>query len=193
MTQLETMQHAKQYLDQLSRGVDPITQEPLAREDPLATARLQKCFAYVSGILGQVIANGGQTASHRSGKPPFFITEEALAQVAVSETPIPIRAFAANVNACIDPQASRPLAPVIVTNWLVEEGYLTEITRAQNKHMRVASPLGQSLGITSEERVSRAGIPFMLNLYNEKAQRFLLSHLMEITAVQEPPTPPEEP
>ena len=60
MTQLETMQHAKQYLDQLSNGTDPITQEPLKRDDPLATERLQKCFAYVSGILGQVIANGGK-------------------------------------------------------------------------------------------------------------------------------------
>ena len=53
MTQLETMQHAKQYLDQLSNGTDPITQEPLKRDDPLATERLQKCFAYVSGILSQ--------------------------------------------------------------------------------------------------------------------------------------------
>ena len=173
MTQLETMQHAKQYLDLLSNGIDPITQEPLNREDPLATERLQKCFAYVSGILGQVIANGGKiVARHHSGKLPFALSEAALAQVAVSETPISIKSFAANVNACIDPQASRPLSPVTVTNWLVEEGYLTEITRAQNKRMRVASPLGQSIGITSEERVSRAGVPFMLNLYNEKAQRF---------------------
>lgn len=46
MTQLETMQHAKQYLDQLSNGTDPITQEPLKRDDPLATERLQKCFCY---------------------------------------------------------------------------------------------------------------------------------------------------
>lgn len=191
MTQLETMQHAKQYLDLLSNGIDPITQEPLKREDPLATERLQKCFAYVSGILGQIIANGGKiVARHHSGKLPFALSEAALAQVAVSETPIPIKAFAANVNACIDPQASRPLSPVTVTNWLVEEGYLTEITRAQNKRMRVASPLGQSIGITSEERVSRAGVPFMLNLYNEKAQRFLLLHLQEITAgQQEPPIP----
>lgn len=72
MTQLETMQHAKQYLDQLSNGTDPITQEPLKRDDPLATERLQKCFAYVSGILGQVIANGGQIlARHPSRKLPF--------------------------------------------------------------------------------------------------------------------------
>lgn len=123
MTQLETMQHAKQYLDQLSNGTDPITQEPLKRDDPLATERLQKCFAYVSGILGQVIANGGQIlARHPSRKLPFSLSEEALAQVAISETPIPIKAFAANVNARIDPQASRPLSPVAVTNWLVEKG-----------------------------------------------------------------------
>lgn len=189
MTQLETMRRAKQYLDQLSQGIDPITREPIAREEPLAAERLQKCFSYVSGILGQVIANGGQVVPHRTGKLLFSITEEAVVQVAVSESPIPIKAFAANVNACIDAQTSRPLSPVTVTNWLVEEGYLTETTRAQNKRMRVVSPLGQSIGITSEERVSRAGVPFMLNLYNEKAQRFLLAHLPEITSAQAGPAP----
>lgn len=193
MTQLETMQRAKQYLDKLSRGIDPITDTPLERDDPLAAARLQKCFEYVSGILGQVIANGGRIVSHHTGKAPFSIAEEALARVAVSETPIPIRAFTANINACIDTQAVRPLSPVTVTNWLVEEGYLKEITRAQNKRMRVASPLGQSIGITSEERVSRAGVPFLLNLYHEKAQRFLLAHLLEITAAQDGSAPPGEP
>lgn len=193
MTQLETMQRAKQYLDKLSRGIDPITDTPLERDDPLAAARLQKCFEYVSGILGQVIANGGRIVSHHTGKAPFSIAEEALARVAVSETPIPIRAFTANINACIDTQAVRPLSPVTVTNWLVEEGYLKEITRAQNKRMRVASPLGQSIGIMSEERVSRAGVPFLLNLYHEKAQRFLLAHLLEITAAQDGSAPPGEP
>lgn len=193
MTQLETMQRAKQYLDKLSRGIDPITDTPLERDDPLAAARLQKCFEYVSGILGQVIANGGRIVSRHTGKAPFSIAEEALARVAVSETPIPIRAFTANINACIDTQAVRPLSPVTVTNWLVEEGYLKEITRAQNKRMRVASPLGQSIGITSEERVSRAGVPFLLNLYHEKAQRFLLAHLLEITAAQDGSAPPGEP
>ena len=193
MTQLETMQRAKQYLDKLSRGIDPITDTPLERDDPLAAARLQKCFEYVSGILGQVIANGGRIVSHHTGKAPFSIAEEALARVAVSETPIPIRAFAANVNACIDTQAVRPLAPVTITNWLGEQGYLTEITRAQNKRMRVAAPRGLSIGIISEERVSRAGAPFMLNLYNENAQRFLLTHLLEITAAQKSYEPAEEP
>lgn len=193
MTQLETMQRAKQYLDKLSRGVDPITDTPLERDDPLAAARLQKCFEYVSGILGQIIANGGRIVSHHTGKAPFSIAEEALARVAVSETPIPIRAFAANVNACIDTQAVRPLSPVTITNWLVEQGYLTEIMRAQNKRMRIAAPRGLSIGIISEERVSRAGIPFMLNLYNENAQRFLLTHLLEITAAQKSYELAEEP
>lgn len=182
MTQLETMQRAKQYLDKLSRGIDPISDAPLKEDDPVGAERLRKCFSYVSGILGQAIANGGKITSGRTGKLPFFMPEEAIAQVSVSDAPIPIKAFAANVNACIDEQASRPLSPVTVTNWLVEQGYLTEMTRAQNKRMRVASPLGQSIGITSEERVSQAGVPFMLNLYNENAQRFLLAHLLEITA-----------
>lgn len=187
MTQLETLQHARQYLDQLSQGVDPITQELLAREDPLAAARLQKCFAYVTGFLSQVIANEGRVVTQHNKKPPFFLSEEEAAQVVVTRWPIPIKLFVSKVNACVDTQVYSRLPSVIVTDWLVDEGYLIDVINAQNRYEILTTPLGQSIGITSEDRVTRAGVPFVMNLYNIDAQRFLLKNMRKIAATQAGP------
>lgn len=51
MTELETMQRAKMYLDKLARGIDPITGQELPEDTVLNNVRLCRCFHYVSGVL----------------------------------------------------------------------------------------------------------------------------------------------
>lgn len=187
MTQLETLQHARQYLDQLSQGVDPITQELLPRENPLAAAHLQNYFAYVSDILCQVIANGGRVVTQHNKKPPFYISDEDAAQVTVTKWPISIKLFVASVNACVDTRAYSRLPSVLVTDWLMDEGYLIDVINERNRYERVTTPLGQSVGIRSEDRVTRAGVPFVMNLYDTDAQRFLLKNMQKIAATQAGP------
>ena len=58
MNELDTMKRAKMYLDKLSRGIDPISGSALPLDGVLSNVRLSRCFAYVSGILEQVIENG---------------------------------------------------------------------------------------------------------------------------------------
>ena len=59
MTELETMQRAKIYLDKLARGVDPISNQEVPEDTVLNNVRICRCLHYVSGVLEQVIANGG--------------------------------------------------------------------------------------------------------------------------------------
>ena len=59
MTDLEIMQRAKMYLDRLAQGIDPISGREMPEDTILNQARLARCFSYVSGILQQVIDNGG--------------------------------------------------------------------------------------------------------------------------------------
>ena len=63
MTELETMQRAKMYLDKLAQGIDPISGQEIPNDSVLNNVRLARCFFYVSGILDQVIANGGRVIS----------------------------------------------------------------------------------------------------------------------------------
>ena len=48
MTELETMQRAKMYLDKLAKGIDPITDQEVPEDSLLNNVRLARCFFYVS-------------------------------------------------------------------------------------------------------------------------------------------------
>ena len=74
MTELETMQRAKMYMDKLAQGIDPISDLELPEDSALNNVRLARCFFYVSGILDQVIRNGGQVGTVE--KAEFSITPE---------------------------------------------------------------------------------------------------------------------
>ena len=74
MTELETMQRAKMYMDKLAQGIDPIT------DSVLNHVRLVRCFFYVSDVLGKVIANGG-TVGQIVKNVDFSITREQLATI----------------------------------------------------------------------------------------------------------------
>ena len=82
MTELETVQRAKMYMDKLAQGIDPISGQELPEDSALNNVRLARCFFYVSGILEQVIQNGGQVGAVE--KVDFMITPEQLANVKVS-------------------------------------------------------------------------------------------------------------
>ncbi|MGN1025920.1 MAG: hypothetical protein ACI4P4_05890, partial [Faecousia sp.] len=91
MTELEIMQRAKMYMEKLAQGIDPISDQEVPEDSVLNNVRLARCFFYVSGILDQVIANGGKVVS----TPPkdFFITDEELRRVNPSQEPIRITQF----------------------------------------------------------------------------------------------------
>ena len=63
MTELEIMQRAKMYMDKLAQGIDPISGQEVPNDSVLNNVRLARCFFYVSGVLDQVIANGGRVTS----------------------------------------------------------------------------------------------------------------------------------
>ena len=55
MTNLEIMQHAKEYLDKLARGIDPLTGCEVPEGEIINNVRISRCLFYVSDVLRQVI------------------------------------------------------------------------------------------------------------------------------------------
>ena len=84
MTELETMQRAKMYLDKLAQGIDPISNQEIPEDSVLNQVRLARCFFYVSDVLGRVIANGGTVGAH-TRNVDFSITPEQLARVRIMD------------------------------------------------------------------------------------------------------------
>ena len=78
MTELEIMQWAKMYMDKLAQGIDPISDQEVPNDSVLNNVRLARCLFYVSGVLEQVIANGGRGIP---GEKDFYITQEEISRL----------------------------------------------------------------------------------------------------------------
>ena len=178
MTELETMQRAKLYLDKLAQGIDPISGEEVPADSVLNNVRLARCFFYVSGVLQRVIDNGGEVGSKpRVKKIPFSITHQQLASIRIGSEPLRIGEFMELLHQAAggNPEMTRP-ATTVVTNWLLEKGFLYKQDGPDGKPSRIPTEAGRRLGIYTEERQGQYGT-FLAVFYMPQAQQFLLDNL----------------
>lgn len=175
MTELETMQRAKMYLDKLARGIDPITGREIGNDSVLNNVRISRCLFYVSGVLEQVIANGGAIGE----KAPFTITREQMSGIPISDQPIRISEFAENISRAAGDPSRKKLKATDITNWLLAKGYLQKELGPDGKQRRVPTELGIRSGITGQLIQGQNG-PYVSVSYNAYAQRMILDHLEEM-------------
>ena len=180
MTELETMQRAKMYLDKLAQGIDPITNQEIRDDSVLNNVRLARCFFYVSDVLGQVIANGGVVGS-RTKTLDFAITPEQLAGVRIPEYPVRITEFTEALSQAVNNPDMKRLNAGKITDWLISKGLVVKETGADGKMHRVPTDRGRQMGMSTRLRQTRDG-EYQAVYYDATMQRFLLDHLSEIMA-----------
>ena len=185
MTELETMRRAKMYMDKLAQGIDPISGEEMEQDSLLNNVRLARCFFYVSGILDQVIANGGKVSgSSKPNLPDFQITREQLDRVPVSFEPLRITQFVNVINDVVNDPTHKKLSAGLITNWLLSKGILMNVPTENGKNKRVPTEAGIKCGLSTEQRQGQYGF-YTAVLYNGNAQRFILDHLHELLQERE--------
>lgn len=180
MTELETMQRAKMYMDKLAQGIDPISGQKLPGDSALNNVRLARCFFYVSDVLRQVIDNGGIIG----GKPKrqeFEITKEQLSRVQISQEPVRVRQLAEMIGAAAENPLMKKLSTTVITNWLLEKGFLEKQTTPDGKSRRVPTQNGMMIGLFTQIRQGQYG-EFQAVFYNIEAQKFVLDNLPAMLA-----------
>lgn len=179
VTELDKLNRAKEYLEALAEGVDPLTGEEMAQDTVLNNVRLSRCFFYVADILRQVIDNGG-TVSRPGSQRPFHITPEEISRVAISDNPVPVSIIVKAVNDAVADPGRKKLSVITVTNWLVKQGYLNEQETEPGKHRKALTQKSAMIGMTSEMRKGARGA-YEIMLYDSNAQRFLLDNMKNIS------------
>lgn len=175
MTELETMQRVKMYLDKLAQGIDPISNQEIPKDSTLNNVRLARCFFYVSDILGQVIANGGVIG----GKPKlqdFAITMEQLRSVQVSQEPVRVTQLIEMISSAVGDPQMKKLRTTVITDWLLEKGFVEKQTGIDGKSIRVPTQNGLMLGMSVQTRQGQYG-EYQAVYYNTSAQQFVLDNL----------------
>ncbi|MBQ6864191.1 MAG: hypothetical protein IJO14_08135 [Clostridia bacterium] len=175
MENIELMKRAKTYIQALANGTDPFTGEEISDDSVINNVRMSRCFFYVADILEKVIANGGEVSKTYTAKPAAYtpLTDEIINTFSYSDDPMGINNIVKTLREMLG-ENRKPLSAVQITAWLVNEGYLIENIRG-GKREKIASAKGNALGITVKEGTNiQTGVPYRMNLYNRKAQQFIL-------------------
>ena len=177
-TELEKLERAKLYIEQLANGIDPISGRELPDDSALNQVRLSRCFFYVADVLGQAIVKEKRAA--KIPLLPFALPAELRSKIPV-EPSVMIKRFTDSINALVDLTAMQNLKSTALTGWLVEQGYLRE-DLFNGKRRKVPTDKGRAAGITEEPRQGQFG-SYTATLYDENAQKLMIAHLDEIIAL----------
>lgn len=185
MTDLEVMQRAKMYLDQMANGINPLTGHPVPDGELLNNVRISRCLFYVSDILRQVIENGGTVSRPRKASGPrraFTITPQQLAQFPFSDSPIKITEIVRRINTLSSSEDMKQLQPVNITEYLREKGFMELLDNGHGKQVRLPTEAGYSIGLTADDRVAPNGQPYTAVFYNRDAQQFVIDNMEGVLA-----------
>ena len=181
MTELETLERAKMYMEKLANGINPIDGTQIPDTDVVNNVRLSRCFFYVADVLRQVLDNGGITPS---SKPvPFALTAEQRAAFEFSTTPITISELAKRINALVTNENMASLSYTAIRDWLMSLGMLEDVLDADGKKTKRPTPRGESVGIGLDARTGNSGMYFVV-VYDLAAQHFVLDNLDAILEME---------
>jgi len=174
MTELETMQRAKMYIDKLAKGVNPLDDSQIPDDDIINNIRLSRCLFYVSDVLRQVIENGG-VSPKRNRKQDFNISFEQIQKFPVSNERITVSKMAEKINSLVDTANMKKLTHRNISDWLVSIGMLQAEVTSDGRNTKRPTSDGREIGITTEDRVGQNGV-YTVVLYNREAQQFIIDN-----------------
>ncbi len=177
MTEQETIRWAKNYVDLLAQGIDPVTGLECPEDSTLNQAKVIRCLFYVSGILHGLLETREESTPTRKSHPFWILPEHRSAFP--FQNNMGITEFVQQLGCLIqDPWMKKPKTTWF-TGWLMEKGFLQEETDSSGKKRRVPTSAGYGIGLSVARRQGRYG-EYQAVLYNRDAQQFLLDNLSDI-------------
>jgi len=186
MTEIELMLHAKEYLDKMAGGIDPISGMPVGESDCLRQERISRCLTYVAGILGRMTGSGGKNGG--PGRRVFSLTPEELKKFTVEQVPIAASEIARRINEIAGLDESEGLKAGSIAEFMRRNELIEEKVIDGGRTEKMPTKGGESVGLLSIERTAKSGTAYRLILYGPEAQRFVLDHLDAIVAINTAPS-----
>ena len=186
MEKLQKILKAKTYLECMAHSIDPITQEEI--EDPILQKQdIKEMFQYIASLLDEIIMNNGEVINV-SAPIEFKIEKINKNLIVVSDQPIQISGLVKRINKQIDKTRMESFKQSILTEWLLQNGYLNKDKRTVLKDITVylTTESSKDIGIIEQDRInSETGEIKKAIVLTKKAQEFIVDNLENIIGVTE--------
>ena len=176
MTELETLELARMYMEKLANGINPIDGSIIPDEDIVNNVRLSRCFFYVADVLRQVIDNGGVAKQKKTKKLPFDLPVARREAFCFSKEPITVSEIVKRINELISQDGMVRFTTTMLTEWLLSVDLLNAELNADGKLVKRPTAQGEAIGILVENRIGTNG-QYSVVVYTEDAQHFVLDNL----------------
>ena len=171
------------YAQRIAEGCNPVNNAPVEEDSVLHNPNVIRCMHFIKEVLEDVHKNRGYVGGKpkNSNKQPFPADVRNLFKYKEDK---PISRVVEQINEPLDEYAYQKLSYKTVTKWLLRQGYLQELAfeKFENKSFKVPTENGMQLGIRTEERVRTDGAGYVVTLYGQQAQEFIVEHLEAMRA-----------
>lgn len=174
MIDLEKVKRAKQYIEKMAYGRNPLSGESVPDTDIINNVCISRCLFYVSEVLEQVIEE--QESDSKNQEVNFPLPLDQLKNYVPSEEPLSISAITGRINTIAALPEGQKVKREQITDWLMEIGALQGFTTAGGACVKRPTQQGIQLGITTEKRTA-GGREYDVVVYDQYAQQFIADHL----------------
>jgi len=175
MDERELVKRANEYIRKLAKGINPLDNTMVDKDDVVNNIKVSRCLFFVSEILEKYL-NGEKLLQER--KKPFMAKKEQLADFAYFMEPTTISNIVAEINDIVYADNMKKLTYNNVADWLITKGML-EIVEYAGRQRKSPTELGRKLGISTEVREGLQG-NYIVNLYNVGAQKYIIDNIENI-------------
>ena len=155
----------------------PMTREAFAEVSGVGEAKLAKYGdVFIKAI--KEFCSGHDLVVTEPEEHVTMSLARALLSIEISEEPIPIRILADVISEALVSCGQKRITAQRLGNWLTKESFLVTLDTETGK-TRVPTDEGSTLGITQVLQ-EYGDHRYMMNMYNGKAQRFIISRVPDI-------------
>ena len=172
---LELLKHAKDYIEKMANGINPLTGEFIPDGELINNIRISRCLFYVNSVLGEVLQNGGVSKSKaKSKKIPFNLSKDEVSKYKYQDEDLPISKIVQGINSLKQNEEMAKLKATDVCKWLISIGLLEEYLLNSKKYKRPTEN-GKNMGMYLEHRIGKYG-EYNIVIYKREAQEFIIDN-----------------
>lgn len=168
---LKVLAQAKNYIDDLAHGINPLTQEMIPDSDIVNNVKISQCLFYVRDCLEELLKEKQKSVKLL----PFTIGESKLRDFQYSMEAITLSEIINRINMLKD-ELCEKLKYKVFSEWLISIGVL-EVLIENGKKVKRPTNLGKSIGIVTEQRYSfSSNTYYIMVLFEKTAQEFIIDN-----------------
>lgn len=177
MTELDILKHAQEYIEKMSKGINPLSDEPVPDSDLLKQEKISQCLTYVSGVLSDEIKMRSfeEYVPRRRGRKPFEISDEKKQLLVPLDHDAYLKEIVDVIKSVANESGHYKFQAKWINDYFLYIGFLT----MKGKY-KVPTKDGEMLGIISHLKTSETIGEYYVNTYSPYAQQFIFDNIDSI-------------